>query len=73
MSSLYFSDRFSLAVKLSSIDDAITTLPEITGTFSTRNGIIMAASLLFILPMLIVYLILQKKFVKSVERIGIVG
>lgn len=73
LSSLYFSDRFSLAVKLSSIDDAITTLPEITGTFSTRNGIIMAASLLFILPMLIVYLILQKKFVKSVERIGIVG
>ena len=60
-------------MKLSKIDQAITTIKEITGTFSTRNGIIMAASLLFILPMLIVYLILQRKFIKSVDRVGIVG
>lgn len=73
LSALYFSNTFSLAVKLSKIDQSITTIKEITGTFSTRNGIIMAASLLFILPMLIVYLILQRKFIKSVDRVGIVG
>lgn len=73
LSSLYFSDKFSLAVQLSKIDTAMTSIKEITGTFSTRNGIIMAASLLFILPVLIVYLILQRKFIKSVDRVGIVG
>ena len=42
-------------------------------SLTSYNGIIMAASLLFILPMLIMYMLLQRKFVKSVDRVGIVG
>ena len=33
----------------------------------------MAACLLFVLPMLIMYMILQRKFVQSIDRVGIVG
>ena len=36
-------------------------------------GIVMAACLLVILPMLIMYCILQKQFIKSIDRVGIVG
>ena len=72
LSSLYFTNNFPLAVRLSQIG---TTL-SVTGTINSLtsyNGIIMAASLLFILPMLIMYMLLQRKFVKSVDRVGIVG
>ena len=33
----------------------------------------MAACLLFILPMLVMYMFLQRKFVQSIDRVGIVG
>lgn len=39
----------------------------------SREGIIMAATFLVILPIMILYLLLQKKFMKSVERSGLVG
>ncbi len=37
------------------------------------EGTVMAATFLVILPILIVYLFLQKKFMKSIERSGLVG
>ncbi len=65
-SSMYLSDMSTLATKLSS-------LANLEGSeLSTRN-IRMAASLLFLTPVLIVYLILQKRFIKSIDRVGIVG
>lgn len=71
LSSLYFSENFTLAVRISQIE----TLISIYGTNSVTsvNGIKMASSILFILPMLLMYMILQKKFVESVDRVGIVG
>lgn len=72
LSSLYFSSKYPLAVQLADIDNLLSihiTVDSVT----TRNGIVMAASLLFILPMLAMYLILQKKFVKSIDSVGIVG
>ena len=40
-----------------------------------RNSrtVAMAACLLFVLPMLVMYAILQRKFVQSIDRVGIVG
>ncbi len=36
-------------------------------------GVLMAGALLFVLPMLIIYLVLQRKFIKSIDKVGIVG
>ena len=72
LSSLYFSKDFPLAVRLSDIGTRLSTLG-VVNSVTSYNGIIMAASLLFILPMLVMYMILQKRFVKSIDRIGIVG
>lgn len=36
-------------------------------------GVLLAACLLFILPPLIMYCVLQKQFIKSIDRVGIVG
>ena len=33
----------------------------------------MAACLLYILPLLIMYIVLQRKFITSIDRVGIVG
>ena len=72
LSSLYFSNDFPLAVRLSQIGTTLSTLG-VVNSVTSYNGIIMSASLLFILPMLLMYMFLQKKFVKSIDRIGIVG
>ena len=75
LSSMYlYFDSWPLAVKLNNI-----TSPEAMGTLRLdssdpmRIAIMMAGCLMFILPILIVYLILQKKFVKSIDRVGITG
>lgn len=36
-------------------------------------GVLMAGALIFVLPMLIIYLILQRRFIKSIDKVGIVG
>lgn len=61
-----------LAVKLSNIGSVLPTLYNCWGgnpMIATKS----AASILFILPMLIMYIILQRKFVKSIDRVGITG
>ena len=75
LSSMYlYFDSWPLAVKLNNI-----TTPEAMGTLRLdssdpmRIAIMMAGCLMFLLPILIVYLILQKKFVKSIDRVGITG
>ena len=72
LSSLYFTNNFPLAVRLSQIGTTLNVMGAVN-SLTSYNGIIMAASLLFILPMLIMYMLLQRKFVKSVDRVGIVG
>lgn len=68
LSILYFTEHYPLSVKLSQIGQGIA---EMSGTDS--RGIRMAGCLMFALPMLIMYTILQKKFVASIDRVGIVG
>lgn len=61
LSSMYMTDVKPLAVSLENFPESATQMSQ------------MAACLLFILPMLILYMILQRKFVQSIDRVGIVG
>lgn len=68
---IYFNENYPLSVALS----GITGLISLSGgdTVNSHTGTAMAGCMLFILPVLIFYLILQKKFIKSIDRVGIVG
>ena len=72
LSVLYFSNNANLTVKLSQIATTLETFG-ISNQNAATNGIIMAGCLLYILPMLIMYLFLQKYFIQSIDRVGIVG
>ncbi|MBR4911127.1 MAG: carbohydrate ABC transporter permease [Clostridia bacterium] len=45
----------------------------IAGDTKLANGVRMAGALIFIIPVLVIYLILQRKFIKSIDKVGIVG
>ncbi len=72
LSIMYFSSKFTLAPVLSQLQTQLTTTG-VTTLGSVENGIVMAACLMFIAPVLIFYLIIQKRFVQSVATSGIVG
>lgn len=71
LSVMYLNQNKPLAVAIANFPDMFNTL----GIPSTGRGnaILMAASLMFVLPVLILYLVLQRKFVKSIDRVGITG
>jgi len=68
---LYFNDNRPLSVILSDIMNMI----KLRGgdSINSHTGVAMASCMLFILPVLVFYLILQKKFIKSIDSVGIVG
>ena len=66
LSALYFEENYPLSVKLSSISAGLEQGQD-------NRGLRMAACLMFVIPVLIMYAILQKKFIKSIDRVGIVG
>lgn len=68
---MYISKSFPLAVKLSGLTETLQLYNIWWGPSLVSSKC--AASLLFIFPMLIMYLFLQKKFVKSIDRVGITG
>ena len=68
---MYTSGDFPFAVRLHTIRETLSTM-SIWGN-SRSAAICMAASAIFVLPMLIMYMILQKKFIKSIDRVGITG
>ncbi len=67
---IFFSDNFPLSVQLSNLEPVLHN-------FAKRDAAavpyISAACLMFIAPMLTMFLILQKKFIQSIDRVGIVG
>ncbi len=73
LSPMYVSSNFPLAVQLERIEIYLNGL----GYFVTSNAetmsFYMAACFLFILPMLIFYMILQRGFIESIDRVGITG
>ena len=75
LASMYlYAEKWPLAVKLSEITsaEAIGTL-RLAGDDPLRIAIMMAGCFIFIIPILVVYLFLQKKFVTSIDRVGITG
>lgn len=76
LSGLFLSKDYPLSVQLSRIFTILASGIDGVkyGSYSRSTvGIVMAACLLVILPMLIMYCILQKQFIKSIDRVGIVG
>ncbi|MEE0946116.1 MAG: carbohydrate ABC transporter permease [Acutalibacteraceae bacterium] len=61
-----------LAVRLSNVKDIMQTLYNVWGGYK-MTATQCACCILFITPMLIMYIFLQRKFVKSIDRVGITG
>lgn len=68
--STFISDKMTLAKSLSKLKAALTQWGVDTSTSTPR---LLSGALLYILPMLLLYMVLQRYFVQSVERTGIVG
>lgn len=74
LSSIYLSDGYPLAVMLNHFEYAMNNngyyfVPKQPETMAY----VMAACVLFVAPMLIIYMILQRWFIESIDRIGITG
>ncbi len=70
--SMYLSKDYPLAVKIHDLFTIFYSAGYDKYSATTINSG-MAACLLFLLPPLVMYLILQKKFIKSIAQSGIVG
>jgi multiple sugar transport system permease protein len=72
---MYFTKNYPLAVQLSNLPDVLAVSnPYAGGAMEImKDPIIMAGCLLYIAPLLIGYLCIQNKFVKSIDRVGITG
>ena len=68
---MYLSDKFPLAVRIYVIDNLITAVNIWGG--GSAVAIKSAACFMFIAPMLVIYLFMQRKFVQSIDRVGITG
>ena len=74
LSATYLTKNFPLAVSVSRIAESLQVRGIYWGTGSPEaTAIVMAGCLFFVLPMLIFYMIIQRKFVKSIDRVGITG
>lgn len=68
---MYTSENLPFAVKIAQITTDLQTIGYWNGPYYI--GAKCAACLVFIFPVLIMYLILQRKFVQSIDRVGITG
>lgn len=75
LASMYFDEQYPLAVSLVQIRSGLQASANINSgaNASEIRPVLMAACLMFITPVLILYLFLQKYFIRSIERVGIVG
>lgn len=70
LSILYLNDNQPLSVSLSKLASSIYNM---SGYGSDSLTYSMAACLLYVLPIIVMYLLLQRKFIASIDRVGIVG
>lgn len=73
LSSLYLFEGFPLSVNLQRITTTLSSMGYFTDQNVEAQAILMAACVLFILPPLILYMFLQRKFIESIDRVGITG
>lgn len=70
LSAMYLTEQTTLAVALEGIVSQAGT----QGVAAEYERLLkMSGSLLFIIPVLIMYMILQKRFIQNIDRVGIVG
>lgn len=73
LAGIYLRTDATLAVVLGNIDDWLGAIYTIYGGTPQYESAVMAACLLFITPMLIFYMFIQRGFVESIDRVGITG
>lgn len=73
LASMYVKQNYPLSVHLSRISQTMSGRGWYAGQNPESMSVMMAACLLFILPMLIFYMILQRRFIESIDRVGITG
>ena len=75
LSQMYISSDYPLAVLLERIDIQLFTKQGLLMGVKNPESIsyVMASCMLFVLPMLLVYMVLQRRFIESIDRIGITG
>lgn len=71
LSAMLIFNRSPLSVSVSMMTDTLWNMYHVKGELA--SNIVMCACLLMILPILLIYLWLQKYFMESIERVGIVG
>ncbi len=73
--SMYFSEAPTLSVGLASLKDMLKAMLEADTNADPYSYVtqLQAGSLLVIIPLIIVFVVLQKRFIKSIESSGIVG
>ncbi len=69
---MYTSENFPLAVSLASLPQRLSLIGIWPGDIRNTLGV-MAGCVLFVIPILVAYLFLQRLFVKSIDRVGITG
>lgn len=69
MALMFMGENYPLSVKLSTLADDITT----RNIWSNTGVFVLAGCVLFVVPLLIVYMVLQRWFIESVDRVGITG
>lgn len=72
---MYFTKDYPLAVQLANLPSILTVNNPFVGGAADvmKNSVVMAGCLLYILPILIAYLCIQNRFIKSIDRVGITG
>lgn len=75
LSGMYFTKNLPLACSLGTVQDYIGAKWGLYGGASTpqQASILMASCLLFIAPMVIFYMFIQRGFIESIDRVGITG
>ena len=75
LSGMYLSNAFPLARQIARLPETLGSKYHIILSARDPQGIgyLMAGCVLFIVPMLIVYMIIQHWFIESIDRVGITG
>ena len=72
LASMYVKGNYPLSVHLERINMTLAGQGLYSSNVETQS-ILMAACFLFIIPMLVFYMILQRWFIESIDRVGITG
>ncbi len=74
LSVMYFNERFPLSVMLDTMSNQPwLNLGELTISGDKLINVSLAGALLFFMPVLLFYIIVQKRFIRSIDKVGIVG